>query len=59
MKNERLRRRAARFFMANLGATNGGCRNAFKKSVVEGNPRDACVWGTKASSFWELHVEYR
>lgn len=45
--------------MANLGATNGGCRIAFKKSVVEGNPRDAYVWGTSASSFWELQVEYK
>lgn len=45
--------------MANLGATNGGCRITFKKSVVEGNPRDAMVWGTLTSSFWELHLEYR
>ncbi len=39
------------FWMANLGATNGGCRIAFKKSVVEGNPRDVMVWGTFTSSF--------
>lgn len=33
-------------FLANMGATNGGCRsNAFKKSVVEGNPRDVICLG--------------
>lgn len=32
-------------FMANMGATNGGCRIAFKKSVVEGNPRDVICLG--------------
>ncbi len=31
--------------LANMGATNGGCRNAFKKSVVEGNPRDVICLG--------------
>lgn len=51
-KNEQLRRRAARFFMANLGATNGGCRNAFKKSVVEGNPRGATSLGTSYVQLW-------
>lgn len=32
-------------FLANMGATNGGCRNALKKSVVEGNPRDVICLG--------------
>ncbi len=45
MRKRAARRWAARFVLANMGATNGGCRNAFKKSVVEGNPRDVIGLG--------------
>ncbi len=45
--------------MANLGATNGGCRNAFKKSVVEGNPRAVTSLGNGYVQLWQLQLEYK